>query len=214
MMQVIFAALLAAIMGAVFLFFGYRFFLVMLPIWGFFAGFWLGAEGVTLIFGGGFLVTVTGWVLGFVLGLIGALLSYLFYTFGVIIVAAGFGAAIGSGLMAALGFDGGFFVAIVSLVTAVMMAGLTVLFNLQKFVIIAITSIGGANALLLSVLLLFGQVSLVSLKNAGNAIAPILQNSWLWLIVWLALAVAGMAFQLRVNREYTFNRKDYSSDWG
>jgi hypothetical protein len=116
--------------------------------------------------------------------------------------------------MAALGFDGGFLVTIVALVTAVVMVGLTLLFNLQKIVIIAITAIGGANALLLSVLLLFGQVSLASLRSAGNAIAPILQNSWLWLIVWLVLAVVGIIFQLRVNREYTFNRKNYSSDWG
>ena len=41
-MTVIAYALLALLLGAAFCFVGYRFFLVMLPIWGFFAGLWHG----------------------------------------------------------------------------------------------------------------------------------------------------------------------------
>ena len=59
-------ALLAALLGAAFLLAGYRFFLVMLPIWGFFGGFWIGAYAISLILGGGFLATTTGLVVGFV----------------------------------------------------------------------------------------------------------------------------------------------------
>ena len=78
-MSTVLAVLFAAIIGIGFLLWGYRIFLVMLPIWGFFAGFWLGAGGISLFLGQGFLATVTGWVVGFALGVIGAVLSYLFY---------------------------------------------------------------------------------------------------------------------------------------
>jgi hypothetical protein len=41
--------LFALFLGLVFCFAGYRVFLVMLPIWGFFAGFWLALAGAGLI---------------------------------------------------------------------------------------------------------------------------------------------------------------------
>lgn len=214
MLTVLFAALFALIVGLILCFVGYRAFLVLLPIFGFFAGFWLGAEVTGLIFGAGFLATVTGWVIGFIVGLVGALLSYLFYTVGVALVAAGFGAALGSGFMQAFGFDPGFLVAAVALSSAVMMALLTLILNLQKYVIIAITVIGGANAIVLSALLLLGRVSLGSVRTAGNAIEPILQDSWFWLIIWLAVAVAGFIFQVASNRRYTFSQSQYVEGWG
>ncbi|MBV9323828.1 MAG: hypothetical protein JO352_08595, partial [Chloroflexi bacterium] len=38
---------------------GYRFFIFLLPIWGFFFGFGLGAQAVQALFGDAFLSTVT-----------------------------------------------------------------------------------------------------------------------------------------------------------
>jgi hypothetical protein len=207
-------ALFALIFGLAFCFAGYRVFLVMLPIWGFFAGFWLGAEATSLLLGTGFLATTTGWVIGFVVGLLGAVLSYLFYMLGVGLLAAAFGWAMGAGFMNALGFDPGLLTAMVGIIAALMMAGLVVLLNIQKYVIIAITAIGGANAIVLSGLLLFGRVSLEELRGAGNAIAPILQDSWFWLVIWLALGAAGLIVQIMTNRTYVFDREQYQEGWG
>jgi hypothetical protein len=214
MISVIFAALFAAALGAALCFVGYRLFLVLLPIWAFFAGFWLGAEAISLIFGTGFLSTLTAWVVGFGAGLVAALLSYLFYLLGIAIVAAGIGAALGSGFMAVFGFETGFLVAIVALVCAIVVATLTLLLDIQKYVIIALTAIGGANALLLSVLLLLGRVSLGSIQTAGSSIKPILQDSWFWLIVWLVVALLGFMIQVRFNRDYTFDRDRFVEGWG
>jgi hypothetical protein len=58
---------------------GYRLFLILLPIWGFFFGFGLGAQTLQAIFGVGFLSTISSWVVGLIVGLIFAVLSYLFY---------------------------------------------------------------------------------------------------------------------------------------
>jgi hypothetical protein len=213
-MEVILMATLAAVLGLVLCLWGYRIFLVMLPVFGFFAGFWLGAEAVALIFGTGFLVTVTGWVVGFILGLIVAVLSYLFYFVGVALIALAVGAALGAGVMGALGFDSGLLVLVVVIVSALVVAGLTLLFNLQKYVIITLTALGGANAIVLSPLLLFGRVSLASVSGAGSAIKPVLQDSWFWLVIWLIITIASIAYQIQSNQSYTFTRDDYVEGWG
>ena len=53
--------LLAIAIGAAFAFYGFRVFLILLPIWGFFAGFLLGAGVMDSLFpDAGFLVEVSG----------------------------------------------------------------------------------------------------------------------------------------------------------
>ncbi len=214
MLATIVVALLAALLGLALCFVGYRFFLVMLPIWGFFAGFWLGAMATALILGQGFLATVTGWVVGFVIALVTAVLSYLFYLVGVAIVSGGIGAAFGSGVMTVIGFDPGLVVTLVILISAIVAAGLTLVLNLQKYVVIILTAVAGANALVLSGLLLFGRVTLQSLQTSANLIRPIIQDSVFWLIVWLVVAVAGIAVQILANRTFTFTRDRYVEGWG
>ena len=206
-METILIAAFAFILGILFLFWGYRVFLVMLPIWGFFAGFWVGAQTIGLLLGDGFLATTTGWVVGFIVGLLFALFSYLFYMLGVALVAGVIGFALVSGFMALFGLESGFFVFVLSVVGALIAAGLTVVLNLQKYVIIALTAVGGANAVLLSVLLLIGRVSVGELEGAGNSIRPILQDSWFWALAWLLLTVVGLIFQIRINRTFWFGKE-------
>jgi hypothetical protein len=90
---------LAIIVGLVALLYGYRLFLILLPIWGFFSGFAIGATATSAFFGGGFLATIVGWVIGFFVGLVFAVLSYLFYIVGVALLSATFGFFLGYGFM-------------------------------------------------------------------------------------------------------------------
>jgi len=214
MFQVILAALVAILVGIAFCFFGYRVFLVMLPIWGFFGGFWLGAGVMSLLFGAGFLATVTGWIVGFVIGLAGAILSYLFYLIGVAFVAGSIGAALASGLLAAIGLDGGFLAATLVIISAIVIVLVVLAFNIQKYVIIALTAFGGANAMVAGGLLLFGRIALNELSAAGNALAPVLRDSWFWALVWLIVAVFGIVTQLQVHRRYEFTPARYQEGWG
>src|SRR5688572_15511683 len=83
--------LFAVAIGLAFAFYGFKLFLILLPIWGFFAGFLIGVELTTSLLGGadadaGFLATTTGWVVGFILGLVFAVLSYLYYWVAVILL--------------------------------------------------------------------------------------------------------------------------------
>lgn len=208
------AALFALILGLILCFGGYRFFLVMLPVWGFFAGFWLGASSTTWLLGSGFLGTTSGWVIGFIVGIIGAVLSYLFYMVGVTVVSASFGFTLGSGIMNALGLGGGLLAAVVSIVLALIMIGLVMRLKLHKVVIISLTAIAGANGVVVAPLILLGRVSIDSLRTVGGTIAPVLQDSWFWAAVWLALAIAGIFVQLRVNKSFEFRRERLVEAWG
>ena len=90
-LSVLVVAILALLIGLAFCFSGYRFFRLLIAIWGFFAGFELGAAGMAALFGQNFLGTTTGWVLGFVIGVVLALLAYFFYYIAVVLLGASIG---------------------------------------------------------------------------------------------------------------------------
>jgi hypothetical protein len=197
--QLICTAILALIIGVLALVAGYRLFLLLLPIWGFFAGFAVGAHATTLIFGTGFLSTVTSWIIGFVVAVIFAVLSYLIYLVGVALLSAAFGYFLGAGIML-LFLDPGLIVTLVGLAAAVVMAFVVLGFNIQKPVLEFITSFGGATAVLTGVLLLFGRIPFDSLGS--NPVRAVLDDSILWLIVWLVLGFVGFGMQIASNRTY------------
>ena len=78
---------------------------IVIPIWGFFAGFAFGAGLWAGLADERFLGTVLGWVTGLVFALIFAVFAYLYYAVAVILAMGAFGFAIGAGLVVALGID-------------------------------------------------------------------------------------------------------------
>ena len=205
---------IALLFGLAVTFLGYRLLWIFLPIWGFFFGFALGAQTLQALFGIGFLATITGWVVGFIAGAVFAVLSYLFYLAGVVIIAAAFGGAVGSGVMSALGFDAGLIMALVTIVSAVIAAGLTLLLNVQKLVIVLFTAMAGSSLFVLAGTLILGQVTVAQLQAGGNFLRPVFQGSWLWGLVWLVLTAAGVVIQFRTNRTYEFSKEAYVEGWG
>jgi hypothetical protein len=129
------------IFGSLMCFFGYRLFLFLLPVWGFFFGLVLGAQSMQALFGTGFLSEITSWVVGFVVGLIFAVLSYLFYTVAVAVVAGSLGYLVAVGLLLAIGMDMEFLLWLIGIIVAVVFAFGTLLLNLQKWVIIIATAL-------------------------------------------------------------------------
>ena len=214
MFATILGGLLLLLIGLAFTFYGYRLFLVMLPIWGFFAGFWLGANALMLLFGNGFLATTTGWIVGFVVGLLVALLSYLFYFLGVAIVAGIIGYGLGASFMGLFGLEGGLLVFGVGVVVALIVIVLTLVLNLQKYVVILLTALGGGVASVVAALVMLNQVSLQALSESGNALTAIADVSQIWLVVALALAIVGIIWQIRSSRSYEFKKEYYVQSWG
>lgn len=209
--QTLCVGILALFLGLAMLFAGYRLFLVLLPIWGFFAGFFMGASAMTWLIGDGFLATVAGWGVGFILGLIFAILAYLFYLAGVAIIAGSIGYGLGSGLVFLLSDDLTVLAFVAGVVAAVIVAIITLALNLQNWVIIALTALGGATALFLSIMLLFNRIELSQLGT--NPVRAILDDSPFWFILWLLVAAAGFAAQLASTRDYEFEVPDSGRSW-
>lgn len=199
-------ATIALLFGLVVAFGGYRLFLVLLPIWGFFAGFLLGAQTISFLFAEGFLATITGWVVGFFVGLIFAVLSYLFYfiAVGVVSFSLGYGATVG--ILGWIGLDVGFIVWLIAVVVGILVAAIVYLFNLQKYAIIVATAVGGTGVIIYTLLALFNGALAVSLLE--NPVRLAIENSFWWLLFFLVVAGLGIITQIRTSRTYVVD--DYN----
>ncbi len=83
-------------------FWGYLAFRVVIPIWGAFVGFGVGAGLIASFCGDGFLQTGLGWIVGIAVALLFAVLAYLFYEVAVVIAMGSIGFTLGVSLMVAL----------------------------------------------------------------------------------------------------------------
>ncbi|MFN2136196.1 MAG: hypothetical protein ACK2UK_09595 [Candidatus Promineifilaceae bacterium] len=210
---IILAAVLALALGIAFCFLGIRTFLVFLPVWAFFAGFWLGALVTNFTLQQGFLGTVNGILAGFILGTVFAIVAYLKFPLGIALVTGAFAAAVVNGVLQVLGLAPGIAIAVAVLAAAVVAVWAIFRFQWDRILIMAITALGGASLLLLAPMLLLERVTLSQLQASGSAIAPIVADSWWWLLAWLALAAAGFAIQWRTSHDFLFTTHDLVSGW-
>jgi hypothetical protein len=193
-------AIIALFVGMAICFGGYRWFMLLLPIFGFVFGFGLGLDTIQVLFGSGNFATVTGWVTGFIVGLIFAVLSYLFYFIGVALLGGFLGYAIGAGFMGLIGFDPGFLTWIVGLILGIIFAIGTIALNLQKWIVVAATAFLGAGTIIGTFLVVFGVIR-PDQFGAGGVKAAV-ADSWFWFIGFVILAVLGLAAQAYTGRNY------------
>jgi predicted flap endonuclease-1-like 5' DNA nuclease len=189
--------LIASLFGLALVFAGYKFFRILLPIWGFFFGLWLGAQSIQVLFNQGFLATVTGWTVGFILGLIFAALSYPFYMFAVGIISASLGYFVVVGIWLWLRLPIGFVMWFVAILVASAFVVLTFLLKLQKWVIVVATSILGAGVMVGIITTLFNPRALF----LENPVQVMLKTSPLLLILFLLLVIFGIIVQARSPRK-------------
>lgn len=200
MIEVIVFSLLAIGLGLVFLLFGYAFFRVLLPIWGFIAGMIFGIQGIESLMGGDTFLSVSlGLFVGFFLGLLLAFIAYYVYALAVVIWGASIGYLLGQGLMLALGFQYGFLVWLVGIAAAV---GMTVLFmqaKMPRFIIMLLTAAGGAMAVITGLFALFGKVP--TAPAALGLTRLMVYGSWFWIIMWALIAGFGLAVQYATSKQ-------------
>ena len=189
---------LAIGIGLAFAFWGFRVFLILLPIWGFFAGFLLGAQGITYLFGDAFLATVSGWVVGFLLGLLFAVLSYLYYWVAVILLGGALGYQLTIGLLQWIGFDADGWIAFgLAIAGGAIFAVGFFLLRMPAVLVIVATAISGAGATLAGVAIALG---IVAVENAQGGIFGLHSEwdlGWIGIIAGIALAFAGAIYQTR-----------------
>ena len=192
--------LITLLFGAALVFLGYRMLWIILPIWGFLFGFGLGAQTLQALFGIGFLSVVASWVVGFLVGALFAVLSYMFYMVAVALLAGSFGYAVAVGLLTAIGLDFGVLVWLIGIVAAIALAAAVLYFNIQKYAVIGITALGGAGVIVFTFLAAFGQLSLAELMLAPVLMA--IQDSFWWFLFYVFVAGTGVFVQLVANKNF------------
>jgi hypothetical protein len=205
--QTLLLGILAIAIGAAVAFAGYKFFLFLLPLFGFVAGFWLGSAAITELFGSGFLVDVTGWVVGAVCGVILAIGSYFFWYIAVVALAGAIGAWLGEGVMSAIGFDGGLLNFLVALAVGVVFVVIAIALRFPKWAVLGLTALGGAGVAVSGLLLILGTIDIAAIQDGPFAAA------WtagpLWAIVTLVVAVAGFLAQDRSTKDFMMDTSHY-----
>jgi hypothetical protein len=187
--------LLAMIAGGAMLLAGQFVLRLVIPIWGFFAGFAFGAGLVADLADERFLGTALGWVLGLVFAVVFAVLAYLYYYVAVILAMGAFGFAIGSGLVVALGVDWNWVAVLVGTAVGVIFGLVSVFANMPMIVLVVFSSFAGAVGVVGGLMLVVG--SLNSADFTRGDFTDTVENGWAWSLLLLALAFIGILNQTR-----------------
>ncbi|QBJ98244.1 DUF4203 domain-containing protein [Rhodococcus sp. ABRD24] len=186
---------LAIVVGAVFCFRGVPTMRFVIALWGAFAGLNLGAGLVSAITGDGFLATALGWIVGILVAVVFSVLAYLYYAVAVTLTMASVGFAIGAAAMAAIGVTWNWVVVIVGALTGVALAVLTLAVNLPAVLLVVVSVLGGAVAVIGGTMLLVGTLDTAEFDE-GTLTANI-TPAWWWYALYLALVIAGTVAQTR-----------------
>jgi len=188
---------LGVVLGAAFCFAGFRFFMLLLPIWGLFVGFMAGAGATSVLLGEGFLASVTGIAVGVVVGIVFALLSWFYWWGAVLVVAGSLGYIVTHWLLVVIGFNPeGWLAVLISIAAGVAVAIVAFLANAPKYVAILLTAFAGAGWLAAGIALFVGVINPDDLPN--GALVAVFTEGWLWIVIWAVAGAAGVVAQLQM----------------
>ena len=188
-------AIFAVILGVLFAFGGWRFFLLLLPFWGLFMGFNIGTEAVRALIGDGTFATLVSWAIGIVLAIVFAALCYLYWYGAIALLAGTVGYILAASAWGLIGSEQGVIAFILGIVVGAIFAIGALVLNVPKWLVVGLTSIGGAALIVAGWFILTGAIPTDDIT--WNAIGKEISGSFIWLIVWVALAAAGFLAQLR-----------------
>ncbi|MGB0111882.1 MAG: DUF4203 domain-containing protein [Ilumatobacteraceae bacterium] len=207
-MNDIIVGLIALLTGAVFCFRGYLAMRIVIPVWGAFAGFFLGAG---LVAGdSGFLGTTLGWVVGLGLALVFGVIAYLYYAVSVVIGMMAIGFVLGTTLVAALGVTWSWVIVLSGVVLAIALSIVAILGDLPMVLLTVLTALAGASAMVSGLMLLFGVYDTGDYSSALTT--RFAADDWWWYAIYGGLVVAGLVAQFSdVERRNETLREAWSS---
>ena len=197
----IIVGIFAVLVGALFAVQGGNLMRIIFPLVGFVAGFSAGAAMVSGITGDGFLATVLGWVVGFCIALLFALLAYFFYAFAVILAFAGLGFSITAAALSFLHMDWNWLVIILGSLAGLVFGLMAMAGNLPMITLIVATSFFGVAMVIYGVLLVFNVASFGDFSS-GAVYIYIREHAGVY-ILWLTAGLAASLAQVRVLNEQT-----------
>lgn len=204
-MEDIIVGILAILFGAVFCFWGYFAMRIAIPIWGFFAGFMLGAGATAAFDDHDFLSTALGWILGFFIGLLFAVIAYLFYEIAVVLAFASIGFAFGTALMAAFNIDWNWLVILVGVAVGLLFGIAAVVSELPMVLLVVFSTIAGALSITAGLMLLFGKIETEDWNN--DSVVNLIEDDWWWWVIAFGLALFGIVSQLRTVAELRWSMR-------
>ncbi len=187
--------LLAIVVGSLFCFRGYLTMRLVIPVWGAFTGFLVGAGVVDRTTSDGFLVGALAWLVSIVLAVVFGLLAYLYYEVSVVLAMAAVGFVLGASVMVGLNVRWSWVVLLVGVLVGLALAVLSVVGQLPMLVLTVLTALGGAGTVVAGIMLLTG--SLTADDLGSDAVVSRIEDSAGWWVLYAALAVVGVVLQLR-----------------
>jgi hypothetical protein len=190
-MNDIVVGVIALLTGAVFCFRGYLAMRVVIPVWGAFAGFMLGAG---LVSGdAGFLGNALGWLVGLALAIVFGVIAYLYYVVAVVIGMMGIGFVLGTSLMVALGVSWSWLIVLSGVVLAVVLAFVAIAGDLPMVLLTVLTALAGASAIVAGLMLFVGTFDADDFSI--GATTEYVADDWWWFVIYGGLVVGGIIAQ-------------------
>lgn len=206
-------AIVLLIVGLAVSLLGLKMFRILLPLIGLVGGAMTGFIGFQSVFGKGFVSTSIAVFVAIAVGLILALLSYVFFELALWIYTALLGASAFSYLGIALGLqNNGFVLFLLGLFGFIVGAMLASSQHYSVSIVMTLTSFVGVAFILASVFLMAGSVTVDQLNETGviKTMLQVVDQSFLWFFVWLGGSlVALQAQKLTLLREVLDDRFAY-----
>lgn len=201
--------LLAIAAGLAFCFRGYLLMRLVIPIWGFFVGFALGAGMIAAATDAKFLGTVLAWIVGLALGLLFAFIAYTYYAVAIVLAMASVGYLLGTALMVALDVEWNWLIVTVGIIVGLLLAVAAIVGDLPTTLLTVLTAMGGATAIVGGIMLLVNRLDVEDLGD--DAVTSTINASWGWWLLYLVLAVAGILAQVTATAQV---RASIRESWG
>jgi hypothetical protein len=192
-MDAVILGVVGVLAGGLVALYGVRVFYLLLPLWGFVAGFLIGADAVTELLGDGFLATAAGWAAGLALGVALAVTATLWLWGAVLVLAFGVGTEVGSGLLLGLGFQPGILPFAAGVVLGAALVVLAIAVDGPVLLVAVLTALGGTALVIDGALMVLHVLQPGDL--AGGAVAA-LRGDPMLVLAWLVLAAGALAHQL------------------
>jgi hypothetical protein len=188
--------LLAIAVGSLFCFRGYLTMRLVIPAWGAFSGFLLGAGLVERWTGDGLLRGALAWLVGLAVAAVFGLLAHAYFEVSVVLAMAAVGFVLGASLMVALDVRWSWAVVLVGMLAGLALAVLAVVGRLPMLLLTVLTGLAGSATIVAGIMLLTDALTADDLGS--TAAVSRIEDSAGWWVLYAVLAVVGTALQLRL----------------
>jgi hypothetical protein len=187
-------------LGLAFVLAGLRMFLTILPMGAFLVGWYV--TGIAFHHLGneaGLLESAVSIIVGLTVGVCLALISYVLWYVGLLVLVAATGATVGSAILAVFSAEAGLLLLVVALFGAAVALFIAYEFYVPTWIVIVGTSMFGAVAIVIGTMLVLDRIEIDDLQN-GPALA-VVNQSWLWVLAWAGVAAIGIWVQYMTARD-------------